>query len=256
MHNGARRSVTSDANVRERRLLGGAQRAIDRDERHPGRGLDETDAGDVVPERRPGGALAVRARRDPDELELERSRAGGRIASIARTPAPAMSTTPTATVSPSAMGTSPPPFSPELHHLGRRPAPATRAPRDLIPKNFDVSRTRRGGDGEAKRRRLGRFRVALSRGDPRLSKHTPRAMYGWERRGGDLPNRHAESITRDDVLAHLARTGDVLTGARARKDADDRDGAVRADDTEATGALAAPELGDPGHVRVLHVDRR
>ena len=67
-------------------------------------------------------------------------------------------------------------------------------------------------------------------------------MYGWERRGGDLPNRHAESITRDDVLAHLARTRDVLTGARARKDADDRDGAVRADDTEATGALAAPEL--------------
>ena len=36
---------------------------------------------------------------------------GGRIASIARTPAPAMSTTPTATVSPSAMGTSLPPFS-------------------------------------------------------------------------------------------------------------------------------------------------
>ena len=67
-------------------------------------------------------------------------------------------------------------------------------------------------------------------------------MYGWERRGGDLPNRHAESITRDDVLADLARTRDVLTGARARKDADDRDGAVRADDTEATGALAAPEL--------------
>ena len=67
-------------------------------------------------------------------------------------------------------------------------------------------------------------------------------MYGWERRGGDLPNRHAESITRDDVLADLARTRDVLTGARARKDAGDRDGAVRADDTEATGALAAPEL--------------
>ena len=63
--------------MRERRLLGGAQRAIDRDERHPGRRLDETEGGDVVPERRPGGAPAVHARRYPGELELERSRAGG-----------------------------------------------------------------------------------------------------------------------------------------------------------------------------------
>ena len=64
-------------------------------------------------------------------------------------------------------------------------------------------------------------------------------MYSWERRGGTLPDRHKEPITQDEVLADLARTRDLLTGAhldptKKKEDPEDL--------TSTTGMLAAPEL--------------
>ena len=68
-------------------------------------------------------------------------------------------------------------------------------------------------------------------------------MYSWERRGGTLPDRHKEPITQDEVLADLARTRDLLTGAHldATKKKKKED---LIDDASTTGMLAAPELDE------------
>ena len=67
-------------------------------------------------------------------------------------------------------------------------------------------------------------------------------MYSWERRGGTLPDRHKEPITQDEVLADLARTRDLLTGAHldpTKKKEEDL-----TSDASTTGMLAAPELDE------------
>ena len=67
-------------------------------------------------------------------------------------------------------------------------------------------------------------------------------MYSWERRGGELPDRHKEPITQDEVLADLARTRDLLTGAHL--DATKKKKEDLIDDASTTGMLAAPELDE------------